>query len=701
MQLQQKSETVKILVVDDDITFRLMMKQFLQGLGYEVIEAESGEEALEKYRQEEPLMILMEGDLPGMDGFQTCAAIKAQPGAKETPILMITRLAYGTFVDRAFEAGAADYLRKPVQWPILRNRIHYLLRSRKAQEELLLAASVFENAAEAILVSDKENHIIAVNPAFCRITGYSEEEVLGHNPSILSSGRHDEEFYQQLWESLKSKGSWEGEIWNRRKNGETYPEWLAINTIKDSSGEVVRYVGMFSDITRRKQYEQDIWYQANFDLLTGLPNRSLLIDRLGQAIEESRRNDRQVAVLLIDLDHFKEVNDTLGHPAGDKLLQEIARRLVKCVRSTDTVARLGGDEFVIVLTEIKNNAPVEKVVENILKHLAEPVEVLPGQNAYVSGSVGITLSSESGDDIDALLKHADTAMYRAKAAGRNGYEYFTEEMNRAAIKRMEMDRALRQAIMDEEFILYFQPIHELASGRIVGVESLLRWPNPQHGMMLPEQFIALAEETGLIEPLGNWALHQAIKVYHQHLLKWQTNLKMAVNVSMHQCQDQCNDFVSSLLSLIREYELPPGVLELEFTESLLIGHSAGLVQRFRQLREMGVSLVLDEFGSGCSSLSYLKNLPINKVKIGRSFICDIDKNSEDANLVEAVIAMARALRLSVVTEGIENRAQFDFLKQAGCEQGQGYYFSPPLPLEDLVKLLEEDDASPVRNPEKQ
>lgn len=561
-----------------------------------------------------------------------------------------------------------------------------ITEQKRTEEQLRRAAAFFANTSEAILITDAANRIIAVNPAFTHITGYSADEVIGQDPKLLRSGRHNEAFYAQMWTTLQRMGRWQGEVWNRRKSGEVFPEWLSIVAIKDADGQVQQYMAIFSDITRRKRDEQKIWRQANFDALTGLPNRTLFTDRLAQALQAAHHEGWQVALMFIDLDRFKWVNDTLGHNAGDHLLQEVAHRLKSCVNEMATVARLGGDEFTVVLPDIGSPHDAEHTADYILRRLAEPI-LLDGHETFVSGSIGITFYPRDAASIEDLMRNADSAMYRAKQAGRNTYRYFTQEMNEAAVRRLRLEHDLRRALDRGEFELYYQPIVNGSDAVLLGAEALLRWHHPELGMVSPDEFIPLAEEIGVIAPLGKWVLLQAIR----QCAAWREQgreLVVAVNVSTEQCKlDGCWENVQQAL---QQWGLPPEALKLEITERLMMEHTDEVVAMLNRLRAAGVHLAVDDFGTGYSSLSYLKRFPVDLLKIDREFIEGLPDNPDNVALVEAIIAMAHSLDLRVVAEGVETIEQETFLRRAECDMMQGFYYARPMPAETFSEYMRQE-----------
>ncbi|NVK19526.1 MAG: EAL domain-containing protein [Methylocystaceae bacterium] len=555
---------------------------------------------------------------------------------------------------------------------------------KQSEEQLSLAAAVFETAAEGLMVCDADTIIETVNKSFTEITGYSEEEIIGQKPSLFKSGYHDETFFQILYERLQRYGLWEGEIWNKRKNGDIYPQWLSIKALKDENGEILHYISLINDITVRKQNEERILYQANYDALTDLPNRSLFKDRLRQAIHGAERTGTQVALMFIDLDRFKHVNDTLGHACGDLLLQEASRRLSKLVRKTDTVARLGGDEFTVIISDLSDFRQIENLVDKMLKKLSAPYD-LENNRAYVSASIGITIFPNDATNMDDLLKNADAAMYKAKEGGRNLSHFFTKKMNDQARERRNLEIALHQALEREEFALHYQPIIDAATGQLASCECLLRWHQPEHGNVYPDTFIPLAEDTGLILPIGEWVLKKACfeaKIWHRY-----TKAPPKVSVNMSSKQFQRTNVVDLVKNTLLETELPADQLTLEITESLLIGDDSQIMNQLNGLRDLDVGLSIDDFGTGYSSLSYLRRFPITTLKIDRAFVMDLPDDEEANALISAILSMADSLKLNVVAEGVETKDQLNRLKEGGCGFIQGYYYSPPLPIEAFRSIV--------------
>ncbi len=555
---------------------------------------------------------------------------------------------------------------------------------KRAEDLLRMNATVFDTTTEGIMVTDADNRIKTVNPAFSRITGYEASEVVGRDPSILSSGRQEKLFYQEMWETVAHQGHWSGEIWNRRKDGSVYPQWLSIASIKDEKSRVSEYVAIFSDITQRKENEEQIRYQANYDALTGLPNRSLLQDRLSQAIMSAGREGWGLALLFIDLDKFKVVNDSFGHVIGDELLQMVAVRIKACVREVDTVARFGGDEFVVLLQDISEPEDAAKVASKIIGTVSEVFD-LSSREIFVGASIGITLYPEDADTPDTLLQNADMAMYLAKDTGRNRFQFFTAKIQEQVRVRQSLEHDLRQALKRDEFELYYQPVVDADNESIISVEALLRWHHPQLGFVAPDTFIPLAEEIGLIGKIGMWILHTGCRQVHEWHQAGLGDIEIAFNLSGR--QRELGLTANDISLILRETGLSGEFLTLEITESELIEDTAEEITWLQSFKNVGAKLSIDDFGTGYSSLSYLKRFPVDILKIDRAFVVDLPDHQDDASLVEAIVAIAKSLNLKLVAEGVETRAQAEFLKKIGCDYLQGYYFGKPMPATELAKKI--------------
>jgi len=716
---------MRVLVVEDTEDSRLILEDFLVANGYEVDSAVNGVDALEKARHQRPDIIVSDILMPEMDGFELCRVVKKDRVLKSIPFVFYT----ATYTDSrdeklALSLGASRFVIKPTDPDVLIDVIEEVLKkyhgsgvpsadknvssifiekmhkdalnrklSKKIrelaqkEEELKLASLVYQSSSEGMMVTDENNKIVAVNPAFTAITGYALADVIGKNPRVLKSGRHDQKFYLDMWETLLNTGIWQGEIWDKRKNGEIYPKWLTLNTIRNNAGKVHRYVGIFSDITGKKQTDEIIWRQANFDTLTGLPNRSMFRSSLEQELKKSKRVHVPLALLLIDLDLFKEVNDTLGHDVGDSLLQEAAHRIRECVRESDLIARLGGDEFAVVLTELTESSHIDDIADKISRHLAEPYRI--GQEVvYVSGSTGITLYPDDAEDMETLLKNADQAMYVSKRKGRNCFSYFTLSLQEAAQARLRLTNDLRNAMAANQLMLYIQPIVDLSTGCICKAETLLRWKHPERGMVAPMDFIPLAEDTGLIKEMGDWVFKESARLAKRWNDKLGCEYQVSVNMSPLQFRIEDKIFVVEWLKYLKELGLSEKNITVEITEGLLLNAESSVINNILALRDAGIQVAIDDFGTGYSSLSYLKKFDIDYLKIDRTFIHNLENDKNDLALAEAIIVMAHTLELQVIAEGVETEGQAKILADAGCDFAQGYLYATPMPADEFENLLQ-------------
>jgi diguanylate cyclase (GGDEF)-like protein/PAS domain S-box-containing protein len=555
---------------------------------------------------------------------------------------------------------------------------------KRLEDNMRLAATVFENTGDGLFITDGERRIIHVNPAFTELTGFQPEDVLGKKPRILASGRHDAEFYLRMRQTLAETGKWQGEIWNRRKDGEMFAEWLNISAVLDTAGQVANYVAVFSDITSRKQNEERLSYQANHDPLTRLPNRTLFQERLSRALTRAARGQFIVALLFIDLDRFKQVNDTLGHLAGDLLLQQAAGRLTGCVRQGDTVARLSGDEFTVIIEDIADPRDAALVAHKILRLITEPF-VLNDHAASISCSVGVALYPADAGDSQTLIKLADAAMYRAKRQGRNACQFHSETVNALAFERLALENSLRQSMEHDELRLLYQPIFDGDTGKIIAVEALVRWQHPEIGLITPDQFLPMAEETGLVLPMGRWVLEtacQQVKTWHDagfgHL---------RVNVNLSSRQLRALDIEEMVAEALERSGLPPSSLELEIPEASIIDKAQDPTAIFTRFRALGVRIAVDDFGAGYSSFAFLRKLPANSLKISQSLVRNLTAGSDDAEIIAAIFAVAHGLHMSVVAPGIETEQQAALLARYDCDGRQGFLFARPLAPSDIETLL--------------
>lgn len=828
------AEQPLLLIIDDDPAIRILVGEALAPHGFTVESAESGERGLVVYEEAHPDIILLDINMPGIDGIEVCRTIRTLPQGRHVPILILTGSDETQSIDEAYQAGASDFITKPINWPVLIHHVRYMLRAGQAitdqyndirlqallgslmalkcgsfdsleemagqtinviaseplvqsfsrscalylmndealmlagqtdpglthyperinglptqslvagftqwqslslieadrllgvliytpstdngagtrifkriaekltlllariqsELEIRLTASVFANTLDGIAITDAQGVLLRVNSAFEAITGYASKDVMGKKINILKSGKQDELFYRSLWNGLQKTGKWQGEIWNKRKNGEIYPEWLSITAIANSQGHVAQYIAVFTDISNQKAQEQEIRKLAYFDDLTGLANRTLLSDRLRIALAQSDRTGDSVALLFIDLDRFKNINDTLGHSVGDQLLMTIAVRLKKMFREADTVARQGGDEFIVLLTNLrgeKSDAELHtaQVAEHVRKVLASPIH-LAHHELTVSGSIGIAFyphDAETGND---LIKHADTAMYVAKEKGRNRFKLFHPSMAERERQRFTLETLLKKAIENAEFELHYQPQIDTSLKSVIGAECLIRWTNDQLGSVSPMDFIPLAEETGLIHDIGDWVLATACERLRQweesHASLNKTCRYLAVNVSPRQFAKK--DFAQRLRHIILSSGLQDlSMLELELTEGCLMHHSYESINNLVQLRNIGVRISIDDFGTGYSNLSYLRNFPLDTLKVDQSFVRDCIADSKSRAIVKAIISMADGLGLSTIAEGVENHEQLTFLQNLGCRVFQGYLFSKPVAIDEFEAFL--------------
>ncbi len=562
--------------------------------------------------------------------------------------------------------------------------IHDISEQKLSERKIKKLSRVVEQSPVSVIITDIMGNIEYVNKQFELVTGFSSDEVVGQTPRLLKSGETSELEYQQLWQTIVSGNVWTGVFHNKTKNGGLIWEKASISSLKNQAGEITHFIAIKEDISQRKKDEERIRYQASFDALTGLANRHLFFEHFNRALERAKREHHQVALFFIDLDRFKYVNDTLGHMLGDQLLQEAGKRLLACLRKSDTVARLGGDEFAIILPDISQLSQVENTLKKLIDTLAQSYR-LKGNDAFVSASVGVTLYPQDGLTTQVLISNADSAMYKAKENGRNGFYFFTAQMNEEAQQRRVLESALYKALDQQEFYICFQPIIDLQKNVVCSAEALIRWQHPKKGIISPADFIPLAEEIALIIPIGEWVLYETCK----EAVRWEKVMQQPPNVAVNlsSCQFQRQNIPQLIQTVLSETGLAAQRLTLEITESLLVEDNQDILEQLQQLRNMGVSLSIDDFGTGYSSLSYLKKFPINVLKIDRSFIMELPANQEDAALVEAILSMAHSLQLKVVAEGVETQEQVNFLRARNCQSVQGFFYSKPLKNKDFLIFL--------------
>ncbi|RZI40467.1 bifunctional diguanylate cyclase/phosphodiesterase [Herbaspirillum sp. HC18] len=555
---------------------------------------------------------------------------------------------------------------------------------KAAEDEKRLASIVFENGMQGVTIADSAGRILKVNAAFCTITGYQPEEVIGKTHAILHSGRQDAAFYRRMWDTIECHGCWSGEVWNRRKSGELFAEHLSITRVLDAGGAVANYIGIFNDISQEKAAQTEIERLSTIDAMTGLPNRAFLHDRLDHALRLADRAGHRVALLAIDLNRLAHINEVLGHHVGDRLLVAVAERLQSAMRDTDTVTRHIGDEFVVIMENLDKPQDAAILAERALEELSRAF-VLDCHEISVSASIGIGVYPEDGNTAAMLLKHTDVALNHAKSIGESSYQFFREEMNRASLERLQIESSLRLAVQRNELRLLYQPQVDLATGRIIGMEALVRWHHPEMGMVSPARFIPIAEETGHIIEIGLWVLHEACRQTRRWHDLGHDGLRVAVNVSARQFRQ--DDFAAQVKRVLDETGLSPGSLELELTESMIMQRPESVVAVMDELRALGVKFSIDDFGTGYSSLSQLKRFPIDKLKIDQSFTRDIGTDANGTAITCAIIALGKSMRLHVVAEGVETGDQQRFLVENGCHSMQGYLFSRPIAADDFIALL--------------
>ncbi|HHY72402.1 MAG TPA: EAL domain-containing protein [Bacillus bacterium] len=547
-----------------------------------------------------------------------------------------------------------------------------------------LLVDVFDNINYAMTVTDSQNKILFINSAFTQLTGYQEDEVIGKNPKILSSGMHGNDFYTEMWQNLKKNGLWRGEIWNKRKNGEFFLEEITINVIKDATGRVKNYVSFFIDITEKKKLEEMLQFQALHDALTKLPNRTFFYKQLKETIQSATDSDKICAVVFLDLDRFKDINDTLGHTIGDDLLKAAAKRLTEILGSKGIVTRYGGDEFAIILHDLQHKSDSIDLVNQVIENFSKPF-FINEHELFVTASIGISFYPDDGDNLESLVKYADLAMYNAKQEGKNTFKFYQKDFMKKSLERLMLTNDLRKAIKNNEFSLYYQPQFSCKTGELNGLEALIRWNHPKKGLIPPNSFIPLAEETGMIIQIDQWVLSQAC----QQIKKWQEKgykqTKVSVNLSMQLFQHK--DLFAMIKAILAETKIDPSLLEIELTERVLMDDPDAALANIKKLKSIGIQISMDDFGVHYSSLSYLKLLSLNRLKIDKSFIDDLSTDKDDQSIVKAMIQLAHNLDLAVVAEGVETKDQYKFLKSHRCDEVQGFYFDQPLPVSKILKYI--------------
>ncbi len=686
-------EPLRVLLIEDsEDDAALLLRQLRKG-GYEPsskrVDTPKAMRAALELREWD--IILSDYNMPEFSGSAALALLRST--GIDLPFIVISGAMGEESAVTLMKAGAHDYIMKdnlarliPAIERELREAGVRRARQR-AEADLHLSAKVFESSVEGVIIADWEARILRVNKAFTEITGYSEADVIGQKPSILQSGRHDKEFYRGMWQSINDNGYWQGEIWNRRKNGEIFPEWLTISAVTDANGQRTHLIGGFTDMSQQKQAEDRIQHLMYYDALTDLPNRALFRERCKQAMSRARRGGKRVAYLHFDIDRFVKINDTLGHQVGDQLLQQVGQRLVGCVRQEDLVARFVGDEFGIGMMDVGRNGAVVDLVLTVVDAFAEPFYA-EKREIFLAPSMGVSIFPDDATDFDELARFADTALHVAKRDGGANYHLYKKSMNADADERLTLESALRRALEREEFQLHYQPQLSLATGEVIGVEALLRWQRKDEGMMLPGKFIPLLEETSLIIPVGEWVLRQACRDHRAWIEMGKKAMPIAVNLSARQFRDK--GLVEMIRRVISDADVAAEMIELEITESCVMEDPEDALLTLKAFHEMGIRIAIDDFGTGYSSLSYLKRFPLDVLKIDQSFVADIPEDEDDAAIIDTIIAMGHRLKFSVIAEGVETAEQAEFLREHGCDNVQGYFYDRPMPSDDLISRLTQE-----------
>lgn len=712
MQQDRRHNKALILVVDDDATIRVMVKEVVKRFGFEVMEATNGAAALEILKSTHPDLIILDVVMPEVDGFTACADLRRLPAARHTPILMMTGLDDVESIHRAYEAGATDFITKPINYVILGHRLHYMLRAKSTLDQLRNSERRLTNAQRIARLGhwawDSNSQRLEISPESYRIFGLNSTE-LGASPQSFLAWVHpdDQEQVAESFERVLLQGtSTSIEHRVRLPDGLERTVHQELEVTRDQTGNF-RVSGTIQDITERKTAEEKLFQMTYFDGLTGLPNRRYVKEHLVHLLEHAKLNGSHVAVLSLDLDNFKRVNDTLGHQTGDRLLDAVANRLRLYTRRSDyvsrpraavhgayldtgTVARLGGDEFVVVLPGIAHADDAAVVAQRVRESIAQPFDI-EGEQIFITASIGIVSYPDNGEDVETLLQHAGAALHDAKDRGPDNCQLFCKSLNERAVTRLSIENGLRKAIERDELLVHYQPKVDIRTGVTLGMEALVRWVHPELGIVSPTQFIPIAEERDLIAPIGEWVLRQACRQTRLWQQEGLAPLRVSINLSPKQFKQE--SLVQTISDVLADTRLDPSLLELEVTESVLMEDIDTALATMRALQGLGVQLSIDDFGTGYSSLNYLKRFPINALKIDRSFIRDISHSQDDAAIVVAIIGLAHNLHLRVVAEGAEDRAQLDFLRRHGCDQVQGFFFSHPLPEQEFARWVRQRHAS--------
>lgn len=693
------------LIVDDDTASRLMMAATLRKAGFEIEQATSGEAAIEIFQEKRPSLIFLDVLMPGIDGFETCKTIRKLSGGEHVQILMVTGLDDTESIEKAFLAGGNDFISKPINWAMVGHRAHYMFRAGQALKDIHLSRSFLAKTQEIAKIGnwkvDFQNNLCSISAEASQLLDLQpepRENITVENLLDTVIGKETPNVYTTVEEAIRT----------RKTFTVNYQITLADNSIRHihMRGEVLHtetgdpelLLGVLHDSTQMRKAENEIRYLAFYDSLTGLANRTLFLNRLSKIIDHSKRNDKSFALFFMDIDNFKQINDTMGHHAGDILLKNTASILKQCLRRSDTVAisqndapdnlvaRHGGDEFVLILSDIKSPDSAAVIARRILQAIPQK-QVIDGQEISVTASIGISVFPEDGKDADALIRHADTAMYHAKKNGSNNYQFFKEALNTAAVKRFALERDLKSALLNDDFILHFQPQLRFSDECIIGAEALIRWNHPTNGFVPPDQFITIAEECGLIVDINKWVIEAACRQNRIWKNRGLPDMRIAVNLSGYRLAEQ--DIVKTLKDALQLYSLDGDSIEVEVTENVLMHDTEAIVETLHGIKRLGIKVALDDFGTGYSSLSYLTSFQVDTIKIDRSFVMNCSHNEKSRVIIKTIIAMGHSLGMEIVAEGIEKPEQFQLLRQYGCDEYQGYYFSPPVSGTKFEELIQE------------
>ncbi len=693
--------TFRILLIGDDVDGRSALSGLLSGLGGCTVGAVSSTDAEPLHSNGLPPHLVVLDAPTGTAGLEAAHRLIRDGQTQGAPILLLSpAFDAEAFARLGLPVDAVDCLCKPAANSLLLSRVavyqrwfeqeqrlaEAAARLASTEERLQLSDAVIRNMSDAMMILEADETISGINPAFTRTTGYSEAQAIGRPASLLDSGRHDAGFFDAMRRSLRETGQWKGEIWNRIASGESRPEWLDVSVIRNHQGGIQRYVCIYTDLGDQDQIRRHLHQMAYYDNLTGLANRELFQDRLSGAIASAVREKHKIAVMFIDLDRFKEINDSLGHGVGDALLKEVAVRIRACVRASDTVARQGGDEFTVILPSLRRVSRAGSVADKITQALRLPFN-LSGHTLHISTSIGIGLYPQDGADAETLVKNADLALYQAKEAGRDNYQFCSKDLTLKAQERFRLEGELNRAIELKEFRVHFQPLFGLERGELVGAEVLLRWQHPTEGLQPPDRFLKVAEDSGLIARIDTWVLTTACR----QVMDWQDQgivlPKISVNISGFDIER--TDLAASVRQALEHSGLSADRLELEVSEGFVMSHAERALGVLDEVRQLGVQLAIDDFGTGYSSMAYLKRLPVNRLKIDGSFVADLGADGDHAAITRAIVALGRSLGLTIIAEGIENQAQWDFLRAAGCDEGQGFLSGRPMSAEVFVDWMRE------------